>query len=376
MKIAVIGGGLFGATTAIHLARAGHAVHLYDAKADLMCGATAATYARLHRGYHYPRSPETGRESREAESAFRAEYGDCVIDGGKQAYIVAEGGHVTPEQYRAFLEGEDLQFFQEGNRFDVVEPRVNLTSLVTCVRRKVTEAGVTARLGHRLNRRECVGLRSRFDRIVVATYSRTNDILGKLGCEIAEYKFQVVEKPVVELPASLRNASIVVIDGPFGCIDPLDDTPFHVLGHVRETIHAENVGYGADIPEHLMPVLDKAMTPAWAHTKFAAVADCLARFVPAVAEAKHVASTLTVRAVLAGVEKTDARPTLVERMDGQVIKVFSGKLGTAVKAARDVVREVDSTYSLEGGVLRRTCLREVVIPDNLPAEKFVIGGVA
>ena len=52
MRIAVIGGGLFGSTAAIHLARAGHEVSLYDAKADLMCGATAATYARLHRGYH------------------------------------------------------------------------------------------------------------------------------------------------------------------------------------------------------------------------------------------------------------------------------------------------------------------------------------
>lgn len=347
MKIAVIGGGLFGATAAIHLARAGHAVHLYDAKADLMCGATAATYARLHRGYHYPRSAETGRESRAAEASFRAEYGEAVIDGGKQAYIVAEGGHVTPSQYRAFLEGENLQFFQEGNRFDVVEPRVNLTSLVTCVRRKVAEAGVTARLGTRVTKRTVEGLRDGFDRIVVASYSRLNAVLGMLGCEIAEYKFQVVEKPVVELPPSLRNTSIVVIDGPFGCIDPLDDTPFHVLGHVRETIHAENVGYGADIPEHLMPVLDKAVRPDWAHTKFASVAECLSRFVPAVAGAKHVASTLTVRAVLAGVEKTDARPTLVERMNGQVIKVFSGKLGTAVKAARDVVEMVEEGSARE-----------------------------
>jgi glycine/D-amino acid oxidase-like deaminating enzyme len=365
MRVAVIGGGLFGCTTAIHLARAGHAVHLYDAKADLMCGATAATYARLHRGYHYPRSPETGRESRAAEASFRAEYGEAVIDGGKQAYLVAEGGHVTPDQYRAFLEGEDLQFFQEDNRFDVVEPRVNLTSLVACVRRKVADSGVTARLGTRITKRTVDGLRDGFDRIVVASYSRLNAVLGMLGCEIAEYKFQIVEKPVVRLPDEFRSRSIVVIDGPFGCIDPLDDTPFHVLGHVVRTIHAENVGYGADIPAHLANCLDRGLTPDWTHTRFRAVADDLARYVPGVETAEHVASTLTVRAVLAGVEKTDARPTLVERMDSQVIKVFSGKLGTAVRAARDVEREVDSTYSFEGGILRRAYLREVVIPSSL-----------
>ena len=54
MRIAVIGGGLFGSTAAIYAARAGHDVHLFEAKPSLMLGATAGTYARLHRGYHYP----------------------------------------------------------------------------------------------------------------------------------------------------------------------------------------------------------------------------------------------------------------------------------------------------------------------------------
>lgn len=337
MKIAVIGGGLFGSTAAIHLARAGHEVSLYDAKADLMCGATAATYSRLHRGYHYPRSPETGRESREAENAFRAEYGDCVIDGGKQAYIVAGGGHVTPEQYRAFLEGEDLEFFQERNRFDVVEPRVNLATLVSCVRRKVVEAGVTARLSHRLNRLGAQHLRDRFDRIVVATYARSNDVLAKLGCAPTEYKFQIVEKPIVRLFDKFQGKSIVVVDGPFGCIDPLDDSHFHVLGHVTKTIHAENVGYGAHVPDEYANLVDRMLDRIPPCTRFREVADDLDRHIPGVGKARHCLSQFTVRAVLAGVEKTDARPTLVERMDGQVIKVFSGKLGTAVTAAREVV---------------------------------------
>jgi hypothetical protein len=365
MRVAVIGGGLFGCTTAIHLARAGHAVTLFEAKADLMCGATAATFARLHRGYHYPRSPETGRESFAAEASFRAEYGEAVIDGGRQAYIVAGGGHVTPDGYRIFLESEDLQFFQEGNRFDVVEPRVNLTSLAQCVRRKVADSGVTARLGRRLNRRECWGLRDRFDRIVVATYARLNDILGKLGCDIAEYKFQVVEKPVVKLPDEFRNQSIVVIDGPFGCIDPLDETGCHVLGHVTKTIHAENVGYGADIPEHLANLIDRGVIANCPHTRFRDVADDLGRYIPGVEKAEHLGSAFTVRAVLAGVEKTDERPTLVERVNGQVIKVFSGKLGTAVKAAREVA------MLIPGRIVEQVCDKEIVIPANM--KPLVVG---
>jgi hypothetical protein len=341
MRVAVIGGGLFGSTAAIYAARAGHDVTLYEAKSDLMLGAAAATFARLHRGYHYPRSPETGRESVAAEPSFRAEYGDAVIDGGRQSYIVAPGGHVTPDGYRIFLESEGLEFFQDGNRFDVVEPRVNLNRLADLVPAKVAESGVKVRCGNIINRRLCSHLRDGFDRIVVATYARLNDILGKLGCDMAEYKFQVVEKPVVRLPESFRDQSIVVIDGPFGCIDPLDDSGLHALGHVVKTIHAENVGYGARVPDHLQPLLDRGYVVNCPHTRFREVADDLARYIPGIEKAEHCGSMFTVRAVLARQEATDARPTRVERMNGQVIRVFSGKLGTAVKAARDVVVMLD-----------------------------------
>src|SRR3990167_4015800 len=110
-RIAVVCGGLFGSTAAIHAARAGHEVHLFEARPDLMLGATAGTYSRLHRGAHYPRDPATGRESRRAEKSFRAEYGACVIDGGRQLYVVPEqGSHVTVDEFRDFLDNEGLSF--------------------------------------------------------------------------------------------------------------------------------------------------------------------------------------------------------------------------------------------------------------------------
>jgi hypothetical protein len=43
----------------------------------------------------------------------------------------------------------------------------------------------------------------------------------------------------------------------------------------------------------------------------------------------------SVRAVLPNVDATDERPTLVER-DGNVVSILSGKICTAVTAARQV----------------------------------------
>lgn len=337
MRVAIVGAGLFGATAAIHAARAGHEVHLFEAKNEMMLGATAGTFCRLHRGAHYPRSPETGRESRRAEKSFRAEYGAAVIDGGKQFYIVPpHDNHVTVAGYARFLDDEGLSFSEDRGVFTVTEPRINLAMLQTLVRQKVADAGVEVHLGSKIAPRSARSFRNRFDRIVIATYARLNTVLEAFGCEPTEYKFQVVEKPIVRLPTTFKDASIVVIDGPFGCVDPMDDTDMHILGHVTKTIHAESVGFKAMVPDHLRSLLDRGMvTPK--HTRFREVADDLARYIPGVEKAEHLGSQFTVRAVMAHQEATDARPTLVTPVDQQVLRVFSGKLGTAVRAAESVV---------------------------------------
>jgi glycine/D-amino acid oxidase-like deaminating enzyme len=342
MRVAVLGGGLFGATAAIYAARAGHDVHLFEAKSQIMLGASAGTFGRLHRGAHYPRHPETGRESRRAESSFRAEYGPAVIDGGVQKYVVpSDGSLVSVEAYRQFLDNEGLPFSEEGGVFAVEEPRINLGLLQKLVRLKVVEAGVAVQLGCRRTSR---GFMRKFDRVIVATYARLNQVLADLGCEQQEYKFQVVEKPVVRLPERFRDTSIVVVDGPFGCLDPLDATPYHVLGHVRKSIHAENVGYRAAVPEHLANLLDMGSVST-RHTRVTEMAEDLAQYVPGVEEAQHLGSSFVIRAVLARAEANDKRPSIITRHDEQVYSVLSGKLGTACWIAKHIVSDLGANQA-------------------------------
>lgn len=338
MRVAVVGGGLFGSTAALFLDRAGHDVHLFEAQKALMQGATADTYARLHRGYHYPRSKETGRESRDAEASFRAEYGPSVIDGGKQFYVVPnKGSRVSADEYQAFLTEEGLRFVRDGNLFRVVEPRLDLTHLQRTTRVKVGLSGVKVHFGTMPDHT----LRQRFDQIVVATYAGLNRTLGTLGLAPQRYRFQVVERPVVFLSPNFAQTSIVIIDGPdFGCLDPLDNSSMHVLGHVSETIHAEVTGYEPLLPTHLAPFVGRGLLPNFdieGVSRFAAVRDSLAQHLPGVVTAEHLGSSFVIRAVLADQEATDARPSLVEEVDSQVIKIFSGKLGTCTTCAQHVV---------------------------------------
>lgn len=336
MRISIIGGGLFGATTAIHAARAGHDVHLFEIGRDLMAGASASSFNRLHRGAHYPRDAETGRESRRAEKSFRAEYGAAVVDGGKQFYRVPDTSRVHIDRFREFLDNEGLYFSEDHGTFEVSEPRICFASLHRLVVQKLADAGVHLHMHHGAS----LGMRGRFDKIIIAAYSSLNSVLTELGCERHEYKYQVVERPLAKLPDEFAGKSIVVIDGPFGCIDPLDHTGMHIIGHVVEANHCTNVGYRPLVPDHLAPFVNKGFIIKPEHTRFPVIIEDLSRYIPGVEKAKHVASSYTVRAVLAHQEESDRRPTLVTQHDEKVISIFSGKMGTACKAAMEVVEMI------------------------------------
>ena len=55
----VIGGGLFGVYTALHLAQKKCSVCLLEKEDRLFTQAAVVNQARLHSGYHYPRSVAT-----------------------------------------------------------------------------------------------------------------------------------------------------------------------------------------------------------------------------------------------------------------------------------------------------------------------------
>src|SRR5688572_9930770 len=102
MRVAVCGGGLFGATAAIHLARAGHDVHIYEPN-EIMGAASSVNQTRVHAGFHYPRSDATARECQASLASFRSEYGDAIIDQGRHYYAIAkEGSKVSGLEYVAF----------------------------------------------------------------------------------------------------------------------------------------------------------------------------------------------------------------------------------------------------------------------------------
>lgn len=344
MRVAVVGAGIFGCTTAIKLHRAGHEVHLYEAHGAIMQGASGHNQFRLHRGYHYPRSPETGHACRKGLALFRLEYGECIEDTDRHIYAIpSEGSKTSPQEYEYFCKQNKLAYTEAlrppvsdkiALAIAVNEPRYRDDVLRRIVLKRLEGVNL-----HLAERPKGSVLRRDFDQIVVAAYGNTNRVLGDLNLMPMNLRYEVVEKPVIQMPKEYPvDTGVVVMDGPFGCIDPygLKGSRVFLMGHVVHAIHAANETAFPDIPKYLRGALNRGIVTDFVGTRFREMRDDLAQYIPLVAEARHMGSMFTVRAVLRNKDATDERPTLVDRLDDQVIRIFSGKVPTCVEAADTV----------------------------------------
>ena len=345
VKVAVVGGGIFGVTAAVHAALAGHETHLYEALPDIMSAASGVNQYRLHRGYHYPRSSDTARATIDGEKLFRDEYGAAVVDDGRHLYAIARESRVDAAHCFAFFKAHDLAYrevtvpeeFANTAEIETVvevqEPRVDPVMLKALAKSNLRNAGVSVHVGQKVS---LVGLRS-FDWVVLATYANLNSLIQPNRGMQENYKFQVCEKPVIRMPAAFADTSIVTIDGPFTSVDPYGRSDLHVLGSVLHAVHATNIGYRAQIPLSLRSLLNRGVIRNPPITAFSQFIEGGARYIPGLRKAEHIGSLYTVRTVLPNLEKTDARPTIVSTFDDRYIRIFSGKIGNCVDAARKAV---------------------------------------
>src|SRR3990167_7530101 len=266
MKIAVVGGGIFGTTIAIKLAQNGFDTELYEKNGELLSAASGINQYRLHRGYHYPRSKETALSSKHSEDSFRQEYGEAVLDHNEHYYVLAKSGSLTSgEDFLAFcreceLEHEKVELEHvHPHMVDVAirgrESILDPLKLREIVKRKIEEEQVKVLLNRSFEHDDI----DKYDMVVNATYANSNWLLEKHPKAMRNYQFELCEKPVLKLPKKFKNKSIVVLDGPFFCIDPYSDTGYHVMGNVVHAIHATNTGLHPEIPEKFLPLINRGV---------------------------------------------------------------------------------------------------------------------
>ena len=106
----VIGGGLFGAYSALVLEKLGHSVLLIEQSSELMSRASYVNQARLHTGLHYPRSLVTARESLNYYKTFRDRFPSAVFDFGQIYAIASHNSKTSSQDFRSFMSRLGIEY--------------------------------------------------------------------------------------------------------------------------------------------------------------------------------------------------------------------------------------------------------------------------
>ena len=342
MKIAVIGAGIFGITTALELSK-NFEVDLFEQYDDILKSTSGINQFRVHRGYHYPRAPNTVESVLRSESSFLREYREAIINDVNHYYCISRNDSLTSSsQNLDFLNKFNLEFtlsqleLLDKNSIDLcVKVKESIWDPVKlkqiCIK-KLQTSNINLHLNSKINS----SIFKNYDYIVICTYANSNFLLSDFPESKLKYQFEICEKPVVSLPNQFQKNSIVIMDGPFMSIDPFGKTGNFVLGNVVHAIHSTNIGLIPEIPEKFIPLLNNGIIKNPVISNFNEFIKSSIKFLPSMKNAVHIGSMFTVRAVLPNIDSTDERPTIVRQISDNVFTIFSGKVPTCVEAAEEV----------------------------------------
>lgn len=107
MKIRILGAGWYGCHIAITLMRAGHEVEIHESKDIIFAGASGSIPARLHLGFHYPRSAATREACQKHSKEFMSHYKHLTRLVPLNIYAIAKGDSMVDfGQYVKTMSGE------------------------------------------------------------------------------------------------------------------------------------------------------------------------------------------------------------------------------------------------------------------------------
>jgi hypothetical protein len=339
-KVAIAGAGIYGATAAIRLAERGHDVHLFD-PLGIVRAASAINQYRVHSGYHYPRSPETIHEVLEARAEFVDAFSPAIVRNSRHYYAIPKQGSWTPpETYERVMAVHGLPLrpcrpawmdFNFIDRcYEVDEHIYDPDVLRDIVEKRIEALGIVFHQKPFLPE-----MRHKYDFVVWATYG-----MGLSRGVFKFAKFQVAEKMMIELPPELRQVALVIVDGPFTAFDPYGSSQRSLFGSAKNTNHWTSTNPDEPIPERYAGILNGREWTKVPFTNFEPMRRDCCLAVPAAMNAAYIGSRFTIRVVEDNPQ--DRRILHVREGAPGEFHIFSGKVVSAVKAARIVCENIEA----------------------------------
>ena len=359
-RAVVLGGGFFGCTTAIHLAQRGWSVDVLEQGSELMQRASYVNQARLHNGYHYPRSFQTAIRSRANMPQFCEVYPEAVYTAFRPLYAIARyDSKVSARGFAHFCKAsgiplqraavEDRGLFDHRlieEVFEADEPAFDTRALLAHVLRVMPALGVRVHLQTRAGSVSTAGKTEHGLRVETqtgeqfsapwvfnCTYAALNHVTGRQGPPQMSLQHKISEVLLVKPPPELKGRGITLMDGDFFSIMPFPARGLHSLTHVRHTHHVSWVENNqSSQPVNPLLILENYLRAAQqagaSRSRGPWMIRDAQRFVPCIENVQVVEALMDIKTLMTKTAVDDARPILFHRdaaMPG-LISIMGGKI--------------------------------------------------
>ncbi len=358
----IIGAGIYGLYAALFCGGRGQKVLVLECDPAAFSRATYVNQARVHQGYHYPRSLSTAVKSAGYFARFNRDFHFCINKAFDQIYATSEKYSWTnATQFKAFCAAADIpceelcpdSYFKKGmcdGAFRTREYTYDAAILKDYFLQKLQELHhcVAIRYGEKITDIHCDGETYIIETeggeafssgyVLNAAYAGTNQILRLAGMDTFGIKYELCEIILCEANEELKQIGLTVMDGPFFSIMPFGKTGLHSLTAVTFTPHMTS--YQA-VPEFSCQKnsngncsgvhLGNCNTcPAAPDTAFPYMSNMAEKYMLDKYRFKYKKSLFSMKPILVSSEVDDSRPTVIRKSTEKpaFVSVLSGKINT------------------------------------------------
>ena len=357
----IIGAGLYGLYSAVYCGKKGENILVLECDDVPFARRTYINQARVHMGYHYPRSISTASKSRNYFDRFCRDYPESIKEDFTKIYATsANFSWTNKEQFEKFCHDTDIpcerisntKYFKEGMcdgtfltkeyTYDWrilrdlllkdIEKLENITvrynSFITKIENTGEEYVLTLKGGESF----CAGY------VLNSTYASVNQINSMAGFETFPIKYELCEIILCTVDEKLKDTGITVMDGPFFSIMPFGKTGYHSLTSVTFTPHVTcydklptfECQKGIEdycSPSHLGNCNNCPHKPesAWGY-----MSQLARKYLKDEYKFEYYGSLFSMKPILKMSEIDDSRPTLIKVFNKKptFVSVLSGKINT------------------------------------------------
>ncbi|MBQ6518943.1 MAG: FAD-binding oxidoreductase [Anaerolineaceae bacterium] len=358
----IIGAGIYGLYAALFCCRRGEKVLVLECDGGAFKRATTINQARVHQGYHYPRSLSTALKSAGYFERFNRDYDFCINREFDQIYAISnQFSWTNGKQFQQFCRAagipcEELNsehFFKPGmcdGAYRTREYTYDAEILKNYFLKELADHPDKAEIKYnaRISTIDRIqdswqittssGEKYQAAFVLNAAYASINQVSALAGFEPFRIKYELCEIILCSVNEKLKSTGLTVMDGPFFSIMPFGMSGLHSLTSVTFTPHAacydtvprfscQEKSNGSCSGKQFGNCNECSAKPV---TAFPYMSGLARKYMRDDYNFDYVKSLFSIKPILMSSEIDDSRPTVIRIFSKQptFAAVLSGKVNT------------------------------------------------